>query len=442
MIACDWRAFDEQVAAIEAGIAAGAAVIEPFAYLAIATSAANQRRCAEIYGAGFKVPMLPPAPAREAGRRIRIGYVAGEFRHHATGFLMVGLFEQHDRERFELIAFDKGGDDGSAVRQRLNRAFDEIIDVRGLDDFAAATLIREREIDLLIDLNGYTGAARPGIFVARPAPVQINYQIFPGTLALPCFDYVIADRVVIPPEHAAYYSEKIVYLPGSYQVNDAKRRIADHTPGRAGCGLPEQAFVFCCFNNNYKITPPVFAVWMRLLQKVEGSVLWLLEDNPDASRNLRREAVARGVAAERLVFAPRQELENHLARHRCADLFLDTLPCNAHTTASDALWAGLPVLTCKGSTFTGRVAASLLAAAGLPELIMADLLAYEEHALTLAKSPAQLAALRDKLARNRDSCALFDTARQCRDLEAAYTAIWQRHLRGEAPQAFSLPEQS
>jgi predicted O-linked N-acetylglucosamine transferase (SPINDLY family) len=437
MIACNWRGFEPQLALVEAGIVAGEKVIEPFAWLAAATSAASQRRCAEIYGIQFDVPALPPAPPR-GGDKIRLGYLAGEFRQHATAFLMAELFELHDRRRFELIAFDKGGDDGSAVRLRLNRAFDEMVDVHALDDAAVAALIRARQIDLLVDLNGFVGVARPGICARRPAPLQINYLGAPGTMGMTCYDYIIADRVVIPPEHEQYYSERVVCLPDSYQVNDSKRRIADHRPARADCGLPERAFVFCCFNNNYKITPQVFDVWMRLLQKIDGSVLWLLEDNPDASGNLRREAAARGVAMDRLVFAARQQLDEHLARHRCADLFLDTLPCNAHTTASDALWAGLPVLTCLGTTFAGRVAASLLEATGLPDLIAHDLAGYEERALTLATTPALLGELRERLARNRDSCALFDTARYCRHLESAYVTMWQRHLRGEAPQAFSV----
>lgn len=438
MICCDWSRYDELTAAVEAGIAAGRRSIEPFAYLAVVSSPQSQRRCAEIYGADFAAVPLPPVPRRAGGGRIRIGYIAGEFRHHATGFLMAGLFELHDKSRFELIAFDKVGDDGSAVRQRINRAFDEIVDIRFHSDDAAAAEIRDRQIDLLIDLNGFTGTARPGIFVRRPAPLQINYQIFPGTLALPCFDYIIADRIVLPPEHAAHYSEQIVYLPDCYQVNDAKRGAVQSPPSRAACGLPGDAFVFCCFNNNYKITPPVFDLWMRLLKQVEGSVLWLLEDNADAAANLRREAVARGVEASRLVFAPRTALEQHLARQRCADLFLDTLPCSAHTTASDALWAGLPLLTCLGATFTGRVAASVLSAAGVAELITTTPAEYAARALELASSPAKLAEIRSRIERNRAGCALFDTAKHCHALEAAYAVIWQRHLRGEPPQAFCV----
>jgi len=439
MTCCDWSRYDELVAAVEAGIDAGRRTIEPFAYLGTVSSLQSQRRCAEIFGADFSAAPLPPrVPGSQQGGRIRIGYVSGEFRHHATGFLMVELFELHDKGRFELVAFDKGGDDGSAVRQRINRAFDAIIDIRGLSDDAAAAEIRARQIDLLIDLNGFTGIARPGIFVRRPAPVQINYQIFPGTLALPCFDYLIADRIVVPPEHAAHYSEKIVYLPDCYQVNDSKRSVVAPAPPRAECGLPENAFVFCCFNNNYKITPALFDIWMRLLKKVTGSVLWLLEDNPDAGANLRREAVARGVDAQRLIFAPRVESDRHMARHRCADLFLDTLPCCAHTGASDALWAGLPLLTCPGETFTGRVAASVLSAAGMADLIAPTLAIYEKRALELAASPEMLAEIRARIERNRADCALFDTTKHCRALESAYKTIWERHLRGELPQSFGI----
>jgi predicted O-linked N-acetylglucosamine transferase (SPINDLY family) len=435
---CDWSRYREMVDAVEQGIDAGRSVIEPFAYLAAASSPQRQRRCAEIFGAGFAATPLPPAPRRTAGGRIRIGYVAGEFRNHATGILMAELFERHDKSRFELIAFDKGGDDGSALRQRICRAFDEMVDIRSHDDDAAAGEIRARQIDLLVDLNGFTGTARPGIFVRRPAAVQINYQIFPGTLALPCFDYLIADRIVAPPEHAAFYSEQIVYLPDCYQVTDSRRGAVGPAPSRAECGLPEGAFVFCCFNNNYKITPAFFDIWMRLLNNVAGSVLWLFEDNPDARANLRREAAARGVDAQRLVFAPRTDLERHLARHRCADLFLDTLPCCAHTGASDALWAGLPLLTCLGETFTGRVAASVLSAAGLPELITTTAAEYEARALELATSPAQLAAIRNRIAASIGSSALYDTACHCRHLETAYTTMWQRHLRGEAPATFRI----
>ena len=438
MICCDWSRYGELTAAVETGIAGGRRSIEPFAYLAVVSSPESQRRCAEIYGADFAALPLPPVPRRAGGGRIRIGYIAGEFRHHATGFLMAGLFEMHDKSRFELIAFDKAGDDGSAVRARINRAFEAIVDIRGRNDDEIAAMVRDRGIDLLVDLNGFVGVAHPGVCARRPAPLQINYLGAPGTMGMDGYDYIIADRVVIPPGDEVHYSEKVVRLPDSYQVNDAQRRIDENTPDRAACGLPADAFVFCCFNNNYKITPPVFAVWMRLLAKIDRSVLWLLEDNAEAAANLRREAAVRGIDPQRLVFAARTDLDRHLARQRCADLFLDTLPCNAHTTASDALWAGLPLLTCAGNTFTGRVAASLLAAVGMPELVAGSIAEYEARARELASSPEKLAEIRRRLKQNRLGCALFDTARYCSNLESAYTTMWQRHLRGESPQGFSV----
>jgi predicted O-linked N-acetylglucosamine transferase (SPINDLY family) len=266
----------------------------------------------------------------------------------------------------------------------------------------------------------------------------VNYLGFPGTIGAPYIDYIVADQWVIPFEEQGEYSEAVVYLPDSYQVNDARRPIAATVPSRAELELPERGFVFCCFNNNYKITPEIFGIWMRLLKQVDGSVLWLLSDNADAVRNLRLEAEKRGIAATRLVFAPRMAPAEHLARHRLADLFLDTLPYNAHTTASDALWAGLPLLTCTGSTFPGRVAASLLHAAGMPELITRDLRKYEHRALQLAGDPVALELLRSKLAQNLKTCALFDTQRFCRNIEAAYATMWQRHREGKAPAGFAV----
>ena len=276
------------------------------------------------------------------------------------------------------------------------------------------------------------------MFAHRPCPVQVNYLGFPGTLGADYIDYIVADRHVIPPQDQSCYAEQVVYLPDTYQANDSKRRIAERTPTRAESGLPESGFVYCCFNNNYKITPDIFDVWMRLLDKVNGSALWLLEDNDTASRNLRREAQERGIAPERLVFAPRKGLEEHLARHRLADLFLDTLPYNAHTTASDALWAGLPLLTCQGTTFPGRVGTSLLHAVGLPELVARDLTEYETLALRLAMSPSALASIRAKLARNRTTMPLFDTERFRRHIESAYAIMWERNQRGEPPASFAV----
>ena len=354
---------------------------------------------------------------------------------------MAELFERHDKNRFELFAFDNGWDDASEMRDRIEKAFTEIVDITRLSDLGAAALIKQKQIDILVDLNGYFGLAREGIFSHRPCPVQVNYLGFPGTLGVDYMDYILADRHVIPPEHAAFYAEKVVYLPDTYQVNDSRRAIAERTPTRAEVRLPETGFVFCCFNNNYKITPDVFDVWMRLLRNVRDSVLWLLEDNPLASSNLRREAEERGVAPERLVFAPRLKPDEHLARHALADLFLDTLPCNAHTTASDALWAGLPLLTCMGGTFPGRVAGSLLNAVGLPELITHDLESYEARALELASTPPMLIDLRTRLARNRLTHPLFDTDRFRRHIESAYVTMWERYRRSDPPESFAVRPQ-
>jgi predicted O-linked N-acetylglucosamine transferase (SPINDLY family) len=301
---------------------------------------------------------------------------------------MAGLFEGHDRNRFELFAFDNGFDDGTAMRRRVEKAFGSFIDISRLSDLEAAKLIRDRQIDILVNLNGYCGLSRTGVFAHKACPVQVNYLGFPGTIGAEYIDYIVADKVVITGDEERYYSEKVVSLPDSYQVNDSRRANAEGTPTRAEAGLPETGFVFCCFNNNHKLTPELFDLWMRLLAKVEGSTLWLIEDNGAVAGNLRREAERRGVAPERLVFAPRVNLDAHLARHRLADLFLDTLPYNAHTTASDALWAGLPVLTCMGSAFPGRVAASLLYAADLPELVTKTLEEYEALALRLATNPS------------------------------------------------------
>jgi predicted O-linked N-acetylglucosamine transferase (SPINDLY family) len=441
MLCCDWEGLIVLAESIEKDLHAGKKSAEPFGFQAISGSTRDLRRCAEIY-ATEKCPQAP-APVwigeRYQNARIRIGYVSGEFRNQATSILIAGLFELHDKNCFELFAFDNGWDDSSEIRGRINRAFDEIVDVSRLADVEAAAAIKRRQIDILVNLNGYFGEARSDIFSLRPSPVQVNYLGFPGTLGVDYMDYILADRHVIPPEHEACYTEKVVYLPDTYQVNDSRRGIAERTPTRSEVKLPDSDFVFCCFNNKYKITPEIFDRWMRLLNEVQGSVLWLLEDDAAASRNLRREAETRGVASERLVFAPRLMLEDHLARHRLADLFLDTLPYNAHTTASDALWAGLPVLTCLGTTFPGRVVASLLNAIGLNELITHSLEEYEALAVELAMNPKRLAEIRSKLAQNRGTYPLFDTDRFRRHIEAAYTTMWERYQRGDEPRSFAVP---
>jgi predicted O-linked N-acetylglucosamine transferase (SPINDLY family) len=367
-----------------------------------------------------------------------VAYLSADFRDHATSYLLAGLFELHDLERFETVAISFGPAIPSDMRTRLKAAFRKFIDVGHMSDLSISRLLRELEIDIAVDLMGYTKNCRPEILASRPAPIQVNYLGYPGTMGADYVDYILADRFVIPDNQRHSYSEKVVYMPDTYAANDSKRRIADRTPTRAEVGLPETGFVFCSFNNSYKITPSIFDIWMRLLRDVEGSVLWLLATNTSAVGNLRREAEARGIQPDRLVFAPRVKLEDHLARHRLADLFLDTLPCNAHTTASDALWAGLPLVTCLGSTFAGRVAGSLLNAIGLQELITRSLVDYEALALRLARDRKALAEIRTALAQSCKTYPLFDTSRFRRHIEAAYVTMWQRYQAGELPAHFAV----
>jgi predicted O-linked N-acetylglucosamine transferase (SPINDLY family) len=395
----------------------------------VATSEEDLQTCARLY-AEAEFPLRPsqaPPPSAASDGRITIGYLCGEFRQHATTILMAGVYEAHDRARFRLVAFDNGGPDDSTYRRRLEAAFDEIVDIRAMGDAQAAEAVRARHVDILVNLNGYYGEGRMGVFARRAAPVQVNYLGFPGTLGAGYIDYLLADPVVIPPDCTRWYAEEVVHLPHCYQANDSAREWPPLATDRTAHGLPAQGFVYCCFNNNYKLTPARFASWMRILQRVPGSVLWVLEDNPEVPPNLRKHAQLHGVDPQRLVFAPRLPPTQHLARHGCADLFLDTAPYNAHTTASDALWMGLPVLTTLGTTFPGRVAASLLRAVGVPELVADDEKTYENLAVALASDAPRLAALRETLHANRLSCALFDTAAFTRDLEAAFARMVQRH---------------
>ncbi len=440
LLCCDWTSCHAQLAQLSGDVRAGRRVCDPFSFAAMSNSAAAQLVCARTYAADRYPPAAPPlwSGERYDHDKIRVAYLSADFHEHATTHLMAGLFEHHAADRFEITAISFGPDRQDGMRQRLIKAFGRFIDVRGKSDREVALLLREMEIDIAVDLKGYTQGSRPGILAQRPAPVQINYLGMPATMGTSCMDYIIADAWVIPPDHHLHYAEQILYLPDSYQATDDSRNIDAHTPSRADLSLPEEGFVFCCFNNNYKITPDLFTLWMRLLHQVSGSVLWLLEDNPVATRNLRAEARLRGIAPERLVFAPRVTAGAHLARHRRADLCLDTLPYNAHTTASDALWAGLPVLTCAGETFAGRVAASLLSAAGLPELITQDLDHYAALALELARNPARLREIRARLAHNRGTCPLFATDRFRRHLESAYVILWERCRRQETPAAFSV----
>jgi protein O-GlcNAc transferase len=439
LYACDWRQRENDKRRITAGLRAGVGIITPFDHLRMCDSKEENLIVARLMARG--IPPCTQLVCRGEHYRhdkIRIAYISTDFHAHATAFLIAGVFEHHDRTSYETTAISLGPNDGSEMRRRLEAAFHYFVDAREISDAEVAAMLRNAEIDIAVDLNGYMGVARRGIFAQRPSPLQVNYLGYPGTTASPVIDYIIADHAVIPEEHQIYYSEKVAYLPHTYQPNDSKRRIAEDAPTRAEAGLPEMGFVFTCFNNTNKIGPEMFEIWMRLLQIVENSVLWLLEDNMSASSNLRREARTRGISPERLVFAQRQPAAQHLARQRLADLFLDTLPHNAHTTASDALWAGLPVLTCMGNTFAGRVAASLLHAIGLPGLVTSSLAEYEEVALALAHDPDRLAAIKAKLIRNQGTEPLFDTARYTRDLEAAYRAMWERQQAGLPPSTFAV----
>src|SRR5262245_2740966 len=436
---CRWTALEPRVAAVRAAVRAGAAAIEPFPFVAISGDAEEQRRCAARFHED-RVKARSPLwrGERYAHAKIRVAYVSADFREHAVAYCIGELIELHDRSQFEVLGVSLGPDDGSETRARLARSFDRFVDARALGDLDAARLLREAEADVVVDLMGYTRGSRPGILAHRPAPAQAGYLGYPGTVGAGFLDYILADRFVLPPAHEAFFTEKTVRLPGSYQANDRKRDVAPRVPERSALGLPESGFVFCCFNNNYKIAPAVFDAWMRLLAGAPGSVLWLLEDNAAAGENLRREARARGVDPGRLVFAQRMAAAEYRARCRLADLCLDTLPYNGHGTAGDMLWAGVPVLTCAGTTFAGRVAGSLLHAAGLPELVTASLDEYESLALRLARGDPLLPALRARLAAGRASAPLFDTDRFRRQLESAYRTMREIAQRGEAPRAFDV----
>ncbi len=440
LTACDWQGLAEERAKLTAALRAGSRAIVPFGSIMICDSPADQRLAAAAWMTRHaNVPRPLWRGERYGHERIRVAYVSGDFRTHPVAILMAGVFEHHDRARFETIGISFGPDDGSFIRARVAGAFDRFIDCRVRSDLDIAMLLRQMEADIAVDLMGPTADCRSGIFACRPAPVQVNYLGYPGTMASVFMDYIVADRIVLPPDEQRHYSEKIAYLPDTYFANDDKRAIARPKPTRAEAGLPQQGMVFCSFNNTLKFTPEIFAAWMRILAAVPGSVLWLSDTNDAARKNLAREAEGQGVASERIVFAPHlASLDDHLARLSLADLFLDTLPCNAHTTAADALWAGVPLLTCKGTTFAGRVAASLLHAVGLSELVTDSLRDYEDLAVGLACDPARRIALRKTLARNRTAAPLFDTARFTRNLEAAFTAMHARSIRGEPPQSFAV----
>jgi len=426
---CKWLGLEDSLEAVYKKVYSNERVISPFGLLAVNDDMFLHKKSSEIY-TQYKYPFNPilgPIVERSGNQKIRVGYFSADFHNHATGYLIAELFELHDKSQFELIGFSFGPIKNDEMRQRLVKSFDQFIEVRHQSDIEIAQLSRSLHIDIAVDLNGFTQDARTGIFSYRAAPIQVNYLGYPGTMATNYVDYIVADKTLIQLESQSCYSEKVVYLPHSYQVNDRKRLISEKRFTKQELGLPENGFVFCCFNNNYKITPSTFVSWMRILKAVEGSVLWLFQDNPWVVVNLKIEASKQGIDASRLVFAEQMSSPEHLARQRQADLFLDTFPYNAHTTASDALWVGLPVITLQGKSFASRVAASLLDAIGLPELVTNSQEEYETLAIDLALNHLKYADFKLKLANNRLTTPLFDTPLFTKNLEAAYIKMYQQY---------------
>lgn len=435
MLVCNWKNLNEDIEHLTASVRNGKVAAPPFTLLYLTDSPQDQLQCARTWVAAHHPPSRQPQWQGNihSHDKIRVGYVSADFHKHATAYLIAEALELHDRDRFHISALTLGLDDDSDIRRRVIGAFDDFIDCRNLSDAQIAKTVLDSEIDILVDLKGFTEDSRPGVFAHRPAPIQVNYLGYPGTMGAPYIDYIIGDETLFDRSDENVFVEKLVRLPDTYQPNDRKRRIAETTPSREDCGLPSSGFVFCCFNNSYKILPSAFDSWMNVLHRCDGSVLWLLESNPAVSDNLRREAAARQIDPARLIFARRAELPEHLARHRLADLFLDTAPYTAHTTASDALWAGLPVLTRAGKTFAGRVAASLLNAIGVPELIVHSTAEYESLATELALDSGKLRQIKAQIERNRLTTPLFDSALYTRHLETAYETMFQRYQAGLAP---------
>ncbi len=435
--ACDWSQLASDLAALDETMAKpDPQAYIPFMFLSAGVDAAVQRRIfTEFASNNFgKIEAMPPVlpAARPAGHRLKIAYFSNDFHNHATSMLIARVFELHDRDRFETRLYSYGRDDGSALRRRIEASGDAFIDVSELSDGEVAQRIRDDRIDVLIDLKGFTLNARTSVLAMRPAPIQVAYLGFPATMGAPFIDYAIVDPIVLPPEKAEEFTERLAWMPDSYQANDRLRPVAD-MPSRADVGLPESGFVFCSFNQTYKLRPDIFDVWCRLLASTPGSVLWQLAMNEPSKINLRREAAARGIDPDRLIFAPPVQPQHNLARIGLADLFLDTLPINAHTTASDALWAGVPLVTCTGNAFVGRVAASLLHAVGLPELVTDSMADYEALAGAIANDPTRHAALKAHLRTARETAPLFDSLRTTRSLEDLYLRMASRWRAGLPP---------
>jgi protein O-GlcNAc transferase len=436
---CDWSGFGPAVDSVIRAVDEGRNTAVPMSFLCICDSARLQLRCAQMHTlAYYPARAAPAARPRNTHDRIRVAYLSGDLGEHAVTYLFAGVLERHDTQRFESIAlsWDRRGD--GAARRRVETAFERFIDISGRDDEGTARLMRELQIDIAVDLAGHTLGQRTGILARRAAPIQVNYLGLPATMGAPYIDYLIADRFLVPEERRDCYAEQIVWMPECFQPNDDRRPSVPEPPPRRDLGLPEQAFVFCSFNRNNKLNPPCFEVWMRVLRSVPQSVLWLLATDAAAEENLRREATARGVEPGRLVFAREAPYLEYLARYRCADLFLDTLPFNGGATVSDAVSMGVPVLTCAGDSFASRMAGSVLTSLGLPELVTYSLEEYAAAATALAQDPQRLGQLRRKLERS-ESQAFFDTDRYRRHLEAAYRTMWERHMAGQPPAAFAVP---
>jgi predicted O-linked N-acetylglucosamine transferase (SPINDLY family) len=430
---CDWQGTDEEIVRLSANIEQDKPAAPPFCVLQFSSSARLQKKAAERWAREeMKVKTVPLASGAPSGARLRIGYFSSDFYQHAVASQLAEVIELHDRSKFEVSAFSFGPDTQDTMRRRLQGAFEHFLDVRDKSDEEIVRLARDWQLDIAVDLKGYTQDARPGLFAQRVAPLQVSYLGYSGTLGASFMDYIIADAAVIPKSSREFYREKMLALPTCFFPSDSTRAIADTVYARRELGLPTAGFVFCCFNNSIKISPRIFDVWMQILRRAQASVLWLRTDDRAVVDNLRAEAQRRGVDGNRLIFAPRISMPEHLARHRSADLFLDSLPYNAHTTASDALWAGLPVLTSPGEGFASRVAASLLRAADLAELVASDLDDYQEIAVALAGDPPRLASLKERLLRAHRTAPLFDTRKLTTDLEKAYQTIHARHQVGLA----------
>ncbi len=438
---CDWRDFEPLSTAVVRAVERGEHAIVPMAFLCVSGSSELQLRCAEAYTRAHYPPRAAPPARRAAARhdRIRVAYLSGDLGDHAVTYLLAGMFERHDADRFETIAlaWDRRAD--PFARARVEKAFTRFIDVDSKSDTEVARLMRELEVDIAVDLGGHTLGQRTAILAHRPAPIQVNYLGLPATMGAPYMDYLIADRFLIAEERRPLYTEKVVWLEGCFQPNDDRRPQVPDAKPRAAFGLPEQGLVLCSFNRNTKFNPPCFDVWMRLLAAAPGSVLWLLATHPAAAANLRREAAARGVADERLIFADEAPYLEYLSRYVHVDLFLDTSPFNGGATVSDAISMGVPVLTLAGESFASRMAGSVLQTLGLAELITPSLEAYEAAALRLVRNPAQLRRLRQKLRQQREHHPFFDTDRYRANLEAAFQTMWERHSAGLPPAPFAVP---